>query len=152
LQQKDLDAVPRQGCRINSPNVRQSKTVAEKRTEGETLAASRHPRADELEKLFDPLVMRWCGKAVSNHPATVDLACNAIAEVPHDYLVKLAVDRASREIKSPKHVVMICRDIKRDWEKWKGLPADQRKVPRKVPTREEIDALIAKERAAKRSA
>jgi hypothetical protein len=67
-------------------------------------------------------------------------ACEAIQAVPHDYLVKCVVDRASRPISGGKAVVAICKEIAGNWGKSKDLPPES-----KLPTREEIDAMIARE-------
>lgn len=90
----------------------------------------RHPRAVEVEKLFDELLLRGSGgRSLSGDAICFQQACEALGDVDHDYLVKYVIERASREIKSPKAAVAICRDVARDWQKVKNLPAAQRIKP-----------------------
>ena len=109
----------------------------------------RHSRADEVERLFDELLMRGSGgrsgRSLSGDVVCFQQACEALGDVDHDYLVKYVVNRAQREISSPKAAVGICRDAARDWLKAKDLPPAKRN-PRNV-TREDMDAIIAEERA-----
>jgi hypothetical protein len=108
-----------------------------------------HPRAAEVERLFDELLMRGSGgrsgRSLSGDVVCFQQACEALGDVDHDYLVKYVVNRAQREISSPKAAVGICRDAARDWLKAKDLPPAKRN-PRNV-TREDMDAIIAEERA-----
>jgi hypothetical protein len=103
-----------------------------------------HPRAAEVERLFDELLIRGSGgRSLSGDAVCFQQACEALGDVDHDYLVKYVVERASREIKSPKAAVAICRDVARDWQKAKNLPPAKRN-PRNV-TQEDMDAMIAEE-------
>jgi hypothetical protein len=85
-----------------------------------------HPRAAELSALFDPLLLKSCGKSLSGDPPMLQAACEAIAGADQDYVARCAVDRAFRPISGPKVVVSICKEIAANWEKVKGLPANQR--------------------------
>lgn len=106
----------------------------------------RHPRADEVERLFDELLIRGSGgRSLSGDAVCFQQACEALGDVDHDYLVKYVMVRAKREISSPKAAVGICRDAARDWQKSKNL-SPAKKDPCNL-TREDIDALIAKEEA-----
>jgi hypothetical protein len=108
-----------------------------------------HPRAAEIEAIFDPLLLHGPGaRSLSGDEICFQQACEAIASVPKDYLLQYVMVRAKREISSPKVAVAICKDAARDWLKSKDLPPAKRD-PRNL-TREDIDALIAQERAAKR--
>jgi hypothetical protein len=140
LEQKGIDSKMRQGCRI-SPNSTESKrTKGERGTKGEQVRVS-HPRAEELSSLFDPLLLKSCGKSLSGDPSMLLAACEAIGQADHDYLVKCVIDRAERELKLV-HVKAVCREIAHNWEKSKGMPA-----PAKELTREEMDAMVAADRA-----
>ena len=108
-----------------------------------------HPRAAEVEAIFDPLLLHGPGaRSLSGDEVCFQQACEIIASVPKDYLLQYVMVRAKREISSPKAAVAICKDAARDWLKSKNLPPAKRD-PRNL-TREDIDALIAQERAAKR--
>jgi predicted ArsR family transcriptional regulator len=110
-----------------------------RRTQGE------HPRAEELSALFDPLLLRSCGKSLSADPVALQSACEAAGAVDHDFLVKWVVDRFERPVKAPKHCKAILQECRENWEKMKDLPPI-----RKLPTMADIDAMIAQERAAKK--
>ena len=103
-----------------------------------------HPRAAELERLFDPLMLQVSGgRSLSGDAICFQQACEALGDTDHDYLVKYVMVRAKREISSPKAAVGICRDAARDWQKSKNLPP----VKRSAATIEEIEAIAVKERA-----
>lgn len=102
-----------------------------------------HPRAKELTDLFDPLVFGHCRMTLSGDSKYLAQACEAIGNTPHEDLVKAAVDRAVRALK-PAHIPALCRQIQHDWEKGKGMPAAQRGL-----SREEMDAMVARDRAAR---
>ncbi len=91
-----------------------------------TSVETAHPRAAELSGLFDALILKWCGKTLSGDSEMLLAACEAIAGANHDYLVKCAIDRAERRISGPRAVVAICKEIAANWEKVKGMPAEQR--------------------------
>jgi hypothetical protein len=95
-------------------------TKGERRSKGEQIAV-KHPRAEELSALFDPLVHRWTQRTLSGDPSALLKACEAIGDTPHDYLVKIAVERGSRTL-TPLHVPSLCKQITHDWEKSKGMP------------------------------
>jgi len=107
-----------------------------------------HPRAAEVAGLFDPFLAKYGARLLSGDYKFFLQSCQSVADVPNDYLVKRVIDRAARPIKSPGAAAAICADIARDWEAQKRLPAAKRD-PKNL-TREDIDALIAEERAAKR--
>ena len=115
-----------------------------------------HPRAEELAKLFDPLILRSCGKSLSEDGAALQAACELVGDTDHDFLVKQAMDRAERTLK-PRHVVALCREIAANWKKLENLPPSVREGQKSkpLPTKEEIDEMIRLERielAAKRKA
>jgi hypothetical protein len=140
LKAKGIEEKQRQGCRI-SPNEPTGKgTKGERRTSGEQPKVS-HPRADELSSLFDPFLLKSCGKSLSGDPAMLLAACEAIQAVPHDYLVKCVVDRASRPISGGKAVVAICKEIAGNWGKVKDLPPGKRSL-----TDDDLKAMVAKDR------
>jgi len=103
-----------------------------------------HPRAAELSALFDPAIYHSCKKTLSGDPSALRKACAAVEDTPHDYILEFLTDRAQREIK-PSHVASIILEIRHNWLKSGSLPAKE-----KLPTREEIDAMIAAERAARK--
>lgn len=86
--------------------------------------AVEHPRAEELTKLFDPLLLRF-HKTLSGDSQSLQLACEAITKVHHDFLVKAVIERAARPIQSPRAAVKICEEVAHNWEK---LQARQRKT------------------------
>ena len=117
----NLSSPPRQASRDDSSETRGKRTKGERGTKGEN-AAVRHPRAEELSSLFDPLIHRWCGKTLSGDPQALLQACIAIGETPHDVLVKAGVERGSRTL-TPLHVMAVCREIEHNWRKGGELPA-----------------------------
>lgn len=123
LQQKGLDEKPRQGCRGDSSQTEGKRTKGERGTKGEN-AAVKHPRAEELSSLFDPLIHRWCGKTLSGDSQALLQACIAIGDTPHDVLVKAGVGRGSRTL-TPLHVVAVCREIEHNWRKGGELPVSK---------------------------
>lgn len=104
-------------------------------------AAAVHPRGEELAKLFDPLIFRYCHKTLSGDSSSFLQACAAIADTPHDFLVAAAVERGSRPISRPSVVVKICQEIYHNWTAGKAMPAE----PRGIPSRAEILAIIERE-------
>ena len=105
-----------------------------------------HPRAAEVERLFDPLLLAVRGgRSLSGDAACFREACEALGDTDHDFFVHYVQVRAKRDISTPKAAVAICRDVARDWEKSKNLPTPKRD-PRNL-TREDIDALIAADEA-----
>jgi hypothetical protein len=80
-----------------------------------------HPRAAELVKLFDPILAASASRLLSGDSASLKAACEAVADCDHEFLVKHAIDRAARDVKSPFHVQKICADALRDWRASKAL-------------------------------
>jgi len=80
-----------------------------------------HPRAAELVKLFDPFLSRCHVGLLSTDSATLQSACEAVADCDHDYLVKFAVLRAERPAKSTGAVKGICADALASWRASKVL-------------------------------
>jgi hypothetical protein len=150
----------------NSRHPHRTNGTDEKRTEGETriegeqvtggqsslggrgsqskqgIPPVQHPRAVELSSLFDPLLLKSCGKSLSGDHTALLAACEAIQDTDHDFVVKCVVDRAARPISGPRAAVAICKEIAHNWKKAKDLPA-----AKKLPTREECLAMAEKERA-----
>ena len=134
----------RHTCRAVPPNEGIQNTPT---NEGSTIL---HPRAAELVKLFDPILAKSAARLLSGDPKSLQAACEAVQECPHDFLVKHAIDRAAREVKSPLHVQDICRDALRDWKTSMVLDgAGLRLKSEEVASAEEVAELIAKERAAR---
>jgi hypothetical protein len=106
------------------------------------VAGPAHPRSAELSKLFDPLIYRHSNKTLSGDPQSLLKACEAIADTPHDDLVKAAIERGARPIKRSSDAIAICREIHHNWQAGKSMP----KTP-KLTTMEEIDAICAREAA-----
>jgi hypothetical protein len=138
LQIKGIKEKPRHPCRISPSETEGKRTKGERRSESENLSRI-HPRASELCELFDPLILRWCGKTLSGDRQALLKACNAIGDTPHDVLVHDVVERSERTLK-PAHAESICKEIEHNWQRSKTLPPQK-----KLPTREEIDAIIARE-------
>jgi len=93
-----------------------------------------HPRAEELSSLFDPLLLKSCGKSLSGDPQMLLAACEAIAEVPHDYLVKCVIDRAERPLKV-SHVKALCKEVAYNFEAGKKIPPKSTKAPLTDPSK-----------------
>ena len=137
----ELNSPPRQASRDDSRQTEGARQKSERRKKGE-VARVNHPRAEELSSLFDPLIHRWCGKTLSGDPQALLQACNAIGETPHDVLVKAGVERGSRTL-TPLHVLALCKEIEHNWRRGGELPVS------KDMTREEMDAMVARDRAAR---
>lgn len=101
----------RSSARHASPEVGKSEEKAKGRTTGE------HHRAAELAKLFDDWLLRSCHKSLSADTAALSEALDALADTPHDFLVKMVVDRARRPISSPKVCVSICKEVRANYLK-----------------------------------
>lgn len=80
-----------------------------------------HPRAAELIKLFDPILQNFGRRLLSGDSKALQRACEAVGDCDHDYLVKHAIDRAQRDVKSPLHVEDICTDALKSWRTSKVL-------------------------------
>lgn len=61
-------------------------------------------------------------------------ACQEIAEVPHDYLVKCVIDRAERPLKV-SHVKAVCKEIAYNFEAGKKIPPKSTKAPLTDPSK-----------------
>jgi hypothetical protein len=69
-----------------------------------------HPRSKELVKLFDPILSASSAGLLSGDSASLKAACEAVADCDHEFLVKFAIQRAERPVKSPLHVPTICAE------------------------------------------
>lgn len=117
----DLSSSPRHPSRDEPKTVRGKQTKGERRSESENVSQL-HPRAAELCSLFDPLILKWCGKTLSGDSQALLKACSAIGDTPGDVLVsELMKERAGREIK-PLHVAAICKEIEHNWRAGGTLP------------------------------
>jgi hypothetical protein len=108
----DLRSAARHACPENT----NSEQKAKWRTEGE------HPRAGELAKLFDPILLRSCGRSLSADTAASSQALDALGDLPHDFLVKFVIQRAERPISSPKVCAAILKEAVANWRKAEALP------------------------------
>ena len=81
-----------------------------------------HPRAAELAKLFDPILLKSCGRSLSADQVAFDQALNALGDLPHDFLVKAVIQRAERPISSPKVCASILKEALANWRKGEALP------------------------------
>jgi hypothetical protein len=107
-----------------------------------------HPRAAELAAIFDPLLWKSSHKTLSGDISCLQRACEAIGDTPHDVLVKAVQSRSARPITGGPAVVAICKEVATNARRAESLP-----VEKKLPTMEEINAIIEQERkelAAKR--
>jgi len=74
-----------------------------------------HPRAAELISLFDPILAASAARLLSGDPQSLRLACEAVQDCDHNFLVKFAVQRASAPVKSPLHCKTICAEALQSW-------------------------------------
>jgi len=145
LQTNGIDEKPRQGCRGFVPTTTPVKQVSGGQSSQKGRGAQskigtspvQHPRAGELSELLDPFLLRSCQKSLSGDLACLQSACDAIEDVPHDWLVKAVVERAARPINSPRTAVLILREITHNWRKTKDLPPGKRDL-----TAQEIKAMV----------
>jgi hypothetical protein len=112
-----LDGQSRHEC-LNVPkfSTGQSEEKAKGRTIGE------HPRAGELAKLVDPILLRSCGRSLSADTVAFNQALDALGDLPHDFLVKFVIQRAERPISSPKVCASILKEARANWQKAEALP------------------------------
>lgn len=103
-------------------------------------AVASHARAGELAALFDPILYSYTRKTLSALPAELKKACEAIEDTPHDFLVDALNERAERKIQT-NHVVSLLLEIRHNFLKSKDMP-----IKAKLPTRDEIFAMAARER------
>ena len=109
----NLDSPPRHGS-----HGYESKTTAKATSKAIDYT---HPRAGELVKLFDPILQNFGRRLLSGDSKALQRACEAVGDCDHDYLVKHAIDRAQRDVKSPLHVEDICTDALKSWRTSKVL-------------------------------
>ncbi len=82
--------------------------------------AATHPRAEEICKLFDPLLQRSGSRLLSPDSAALEIACTELGAVPHDFLVHFVMGpggRAGRPISSPRAVCSILKECRANWDK-----------------------------------
>jgi hypothetical protein len=91
-------------------------------------AKAKHPRAEELARLFDPLLLRSCQRSLSADSVVFSEVLDVLGDVPHDFLVKFVVERAKRPISSPKVCLSIVKDVVQSWREMKGL-SDAQRIP-----------------------
>jgi hypothetical protein len=149
-QAKDLDSVPRQGCRGNEPKggrrnseTQQSKAGGRREnSRGSVTPAVQHPRADELSALFDPILLEHCHKSLSGDTIALRAACEAIGDTDPQFLIDCVTERGKRKL-LVTHILPLCREIAHNWKKAKTLPQTDR-----IPTRAEIMAMAEADRRA----
>ena len=102
-----LDSLPRHPC--GTPPANEGRpNPPQKRVE--------HPRAAELVKLFDPILAKSASRLLSGDTQALLAACEAVADCEHNFLVKFAIQRAERPVKSPLHVKTICAEALSSWK------------------------------------
>lgn len=98
---------------------------AKERNKGE------HPRAAELARLFDPILLRSSQRSLSADPVAFASALDVLGDLSHDFLVKFVIQRAERPISSPKVCASILKEARANWEKVKDLPDAERIPPQR---------------------
>jgi len=91
----------------------ESKAIPKPKT---TPKAVDHERAPELVKLFDPLLAASASRLLSGDSSSLLAACQAVGDCDHNFLVKFAIQRAERPVKSPLHVKTICGEALASWK------------------------------------
>jgi hypothetical protein len=121
----------------------------ENKAKGEVKA--KHPRADELARLFDPILLKSCQRSLSADQVAFDQALNALGDLSHDFLVKFVIQRAERPISSPKVCASIVKDALVNWRASKDLPPGMpvQRSGRMTPTEQAIE--LAKRRRQERA-
>lgn len=99
------------GCELSTGYSQQ----VEQKAKGEVKA--KRPRADELERLFDPILLRSCGRSLSADTVAFNQALDALGDLPHEFLVKFVVQRAERPISGPKVCASILKEARANWIK-----------------------------------
>lgn len=131
---------PRHGCRGESeaipPNA--GKVNPLKKT-------VEHPRAAELVQLFDPILARSGSRLLSGDNESLKAACLAVGDCEHNFLVKIAVERAARPLASPSVVHKVCADALASWKTSKVLKASGVSDL----SMDEIRAMAARDKAAR---
>jgi hypothetical protein len=140
---KEKGNTERHACRAVPPNEGSRNTPTSEGTEIPPKEIVFHPRAAELVKLFDPILSASHSSLLSNSPDSLRSACEAVGDCDHNFLVKFAIQRAERPVKSPLHVKAICAEALASWRASKIL--DGAGVPKL--TMDQIRAMAAKERA-----
>jgi hypothetical protein len=79
--------------------------------------------------LFDPILAASGARLLSGDSASLQAACEAVADCEHNFLVKFAIQRAERPVKSPLHVKTICAEALASWKASRvltraGLPSE----------------------------
>lgn len=85
------------------------------------------PRAEEICKIFDPLLQKSGSRLLSPDSKALNEACAAIGAVDHDYLLHFVMGpkgRGSRPISGPRAVVGILRECRENWEKYIAAGAE----------------------------
>jgi hypothetical protein len=139
-------AFPRHGCRDESQEVPANVGT----NVGRKSVAVAHPRAAELHRIFDPILAHSGASLLSMDGSRkfCQEACQKIGDCDHDYLARFVSNKG--KIKSVTFVPTICAEALASWEASKVLDgAGLRKSSHGVASKEEISALIAKERAAR---
>ena len=91
----------------------ESKAIPKPKT---TVKTVDHPRAAELVKLFDPILAASASRLLSGDSSSLLAACEAVGDCDHNFLVKFAIQRAERPVKSPLHVKVICAESLASWK------------------------------------
>jgi len=107
---------PRHGCRGENEAIPSNagRVIPTKKT-------VEHPRAAELVQLFDPMLARSGSRLLSGDNESLKAACAAVGDCEHNFLVKIAVERAARPLASPVVVSKICSDAVASWKTSKVL-------------------------------
>jgi hypothetical protein len=92
-----------------------------------------------LVKIFDPILAQSGSRLLDGDSVSLLAACQALGDCDHNHLVKIAIERAERPIRSPRHVAAVCADALASWRK-SGESASNE------ISRSDIDAMIQKER------
>ena len=120
-------------------HARHEAAKSEEKAKGRTIGE--HPRAGELAKLFDPILLRSCGRLLSADAVAFFQALDALGDLPHDFLVKFVIQRAERPISSPKVCASIVKDALVNWRASKDLPPAMpvQRSRRMTPTEQAIE-------------
>jgi hypothetical protein len=106
---------PRHGCREEQAN------VGRKQAAQKALPAAQHPRAAELNRIFDP-VLAHSGASLLSMDSSRKFsleACQKIQDCDHDYLARFVANRS--KIKSVLAVPDICAEALASWRASKVL-------------------------------
>ena len=142
----DCSAVVKDGvmCVTLEPKVEAPRAEAPQARKPEREYVCDHPRAQELCAIFDPLLWKSSHKTLSGDISCLQSACEAIGDTPHEILEKFVVGRSSRAISGGPAVVAICKEVGANARRAVSLP-----VEKKLPTHEELDAMVARDREAR---